>query len=386
MDGFVDSASLYELVNFFRTGNESPAWARQVSHELSTLFIASPRVHIMPGFRVDGTPSDAYGTLILQLQDRVGILEVGDATTAQALRRTRRWSSERASRIREVLDGMHEGTFHDGREDYASFTPWLTNFFEHNAVEHARRLEGTFNRILIPQLSKILDIPSRDLDRVWLLGCDAKFLRRPQLLDRTSSEPVQIMWDAVAAAALIRGRFHDGVAELARVQVIHHPVRSPVLKALGPTLDAYGGTRSQEFLAAILLNSALREKGLDARIAAWASSLEDVRRQVHQDNLDLTETSTLEQAERQAVDAARSIGIRRFSGRVTQGIELVAALGVGTVTSFTLSPWEGAATAMATSLASRVPQVQQVLSRPERASRKQLRLMAQARSGRLTRR
>ena len=386
MDGFVDSASLYEIVNYFRLGPDSNKWSVQVSHELGAIFIGAPLVHIMPGFEPDGAPSDVYGKLIYHLADKVKILEVAPDAQAIALRRTRQWTRNQPNKIRDTLQRLYAGTYNDQGEDYTPFLEWLTNFFEHNAIEHSIRLKGVFNRTLIPELSIILQIPKPDLERVWGMSCDTGYLRRVRSLERTSAEAVQIMWDACATAAMIRGRYHDSIAEISQVQVVHHPVRSPMLKKLhDPDGSFYQATDTQQILAAITLHAALREKDTDSRVASWVDSIGTTRLMVSQGRLDLAQKPTLELSERAAANAAREVGIAAHSKLMTEALELMTVLSVGAATSFTLTPWEGFAAAAAMATATRVPQVQRLIESPKHASRRKLRQLAKAPPGRLMR-
>jgi hypothetical protein len=386
MDGFVDSASLYEIVNFFRLGSDSNKWAMQVSKELSAIFIGAPRVHIMPGFEADGTPSDAYGQLVHRLADKVQIFKITPETQAVALRRTKRWSHNRSGQIYDTLQQLYAGTYSRHGEDYSPFLEWLTNFFEHNAIEHSLRLKGVFNRTLIPELSTILEVPRPDLEKVWAMSCDMEYLRRTQMLNRESREDIRIMWDACAVAAMLRGRYHDGIAELSDVQVVHHPVRSPMLKRLNEKSGTlYQATDAQQIFASIALNSALREKDIDSRVAAWVETIGTTRSMLAGGHLDLGQKPTLESAERAAVEAARKVGVAAHNKIVTEALEFLAVLSVGAATSFTLTPWEGFAAAAAMAGATRVPQVQRLIESPQRASRRKLRQLASAPPGRLTR-
>jgi hypothetical protein len=386
MDGFVDSASLYEIVNYLRLGAGSNKWAMQVSKEVSVLFIAAPRIHIMPGFEIDQAPSDTYGHLISRLADKVQILKIAPETQTVALRRTRRWSHDRSDRIRETLQNLYAGTYSNKGEDYSPFADWLGNFFEYNAVEHSLRLKGVFNRTLVPELSKILGVSQSDLSAVWAMSCDVQHLRQVKTLDRESSEDVRIMWDACAVSALLRGRYHDSVAELSDVQVFHHPVRSPVLKTLKESSDVfYQSTEAQQIFACIALNSALRERGTAARMASWVEIVGTARLMLASGELDLGQKPTLEAAERTAVEAARRVGIGAHNKIVSQALELLTILGVGAATSFTLTPWEGFAAATMTASATRIPRIQRLIEAPQHASRRKLRQLASAPPGRLTR-
>lgn len=386
MDGFVDSASLYEVVNYLRLGRNANGWAARVSHELGALFVGAPRIHIMPGFERDGAPSDTYGQMVASLTDRVQTFEVSAEVKVRALSRTRRWARRNSDKVRSMLANLHDGTYTDGQEDYAPFAEWLANFFRYNTVEHSSRLGGVFNKTLIPELSLILQVPKEDLTRIWHLSCDSDFLARNRFLDRNSGEALQIMWDACATAAMLRGRFHDGIAELSRVQVVHHPVRSPVLKKLAAgSAEIYQATDAQQFLSAILLNAALREKSTGARVATWSESVGVTRFLLAQGLLDLSPKPTLESAERAAVEAARRVGVPAYGNAVSQAVEFATLIGVGAATSFTLTPWEGFALAVVAGAAARVPQVQKVIEDSRRASRRKLRRLAAAPPGRLAR-
>jgi hypothetical protein len=386
MDGFVDSASLYEIVNYFRLGSNSNKWAMQVSKELGAIFIGAPRVHIMPGFEPHGLPSDDYGQLVYRLADKVRIFEVRPEVQLISLRRTKRWARDQSRKIYETLQQLYTGQYIDLSEDYSPFVEWLTNFFQHNSVEHTLRLKGVFNRTLIPELSLIMQVPRPDLEHVWLMSCDPWHLRQARTLDRAAREDVQIMWDACAVAAMLRGRYHDGIAELSHVQVVHHPVRSPMLKKLHTRPDTiYNATETQQLLATITLHAALREKGTESRVAAWVEIVGATRLLVARGSLDLAEKPTLELAERAAVEAARKVGIPAHGKLVSDALEFLAVLGVGAATSFALTPWEGFAAAAGTATATRIPQVQRVIEFPQRASRRKLRQLAKAPPGRLTR-
>jgi len=182
---------------------------------------------------------------------------------------------------------------------------------------------------------------------------------------------------------LLRGRYHDLVARSAGIQVMHHPVRAPMLPKLSeqdlPPVP-YELTNSERFMAQLLWASGFAERDADRRIRLWSDNVRLVRTAVLAEAIDLPHRTSETRALDTAVDAAR---IRAHSRLVDDAIDLLLAAGVGVLTSFVVNGWPVMLTTLASYVGSRKEQIGTRVAKQALDSNRRLKHLAET-PGRVT--
>jgi hypothetical protein len=141
---------------------------------------------------------------------------------------------------------------------------------------------------------------------------------------------------------LLRGRYHDLIAQEMGMQVLHHPVRTPALPDLpdGATSAVrYDVTNTERIMAHLLWGSGFAERNHNKRIQLWADNVRLVRMAVLTEAIDLPQRTSEDRAVETAVDAARRAGIRTHSKLIEDSADLAFAMGVGALSSFVVNGW-----------------------------------------------
>ncbi|AJT67438.1 hypothetical protein T261_5822 [Streptomyces lydicus] len=134
-----------------------------------------------------------------------------------------------------------------------------------------------------------------------------------------NSEEFQLLSDAFAASALVRGVAHDQQAQaLGGAQILHHPMRRSILSKLQeqPVSVVEIDPDPQRFLANAGLAYALTEKDLDRRIGAWVDFIAKIRSLANSREITLHgEALDEDSAKGIAVEALRRAGVTQWSRR-----------------------------------------------------------------------
>jgi hypothetical protein len=257
--GYIDSASVYEVVNLF--GHDSVAtsypWALENTLTVTTALITTD-IGITPGPGPSGVASEGYGLLCKHLASAIVRSSMPQGEAQQALEETKTWMRQNVSAL--------SSTFLQLMSDDTNFVRWLDWYISHNWIEHSRRLDGLYNEDLLSEIGLGLKQAN--------LGCSPNDLRK--VLDRsrtisvveewakkkTETEEFKIARAAFVISTLIRGHYHDLAAKKSRQFVRHHPFRpSTILPPLPNTVpyQLIAPNQVVHNLVVILVNSAFEE-------------------------------------------------------------------------------------------------------------------------------
>jgi hypothetical protein len=184
-------------------------------------------------------------------------------------------------------------------------------------------------------LAAVLEVSETNLCRVWQQSNDATSLR-------PADEIFDLVRSAHVLSILLRGRYHDLVAQEMGMQVLHHPVRAPVLPDLaevGAAPVLYEVTNTERVMAHLLWASGFAERGHSGLIRLWAENVRLVRMAVLAETVDLPQRASADRAVDTAVDAARRAGVRTHSKLFEHSIDLAVAMGLGVLSSFVVNGW-----------------------------------------------
>ena len=331
----IDSASLYQLLPSLQAGSSSVTeWGWHTSLEVTCSLLSVPTARISPSPSTSQAATGAYDRLNSLLYGIVDHRRPSSDTIASALARTRSWIRRDVRQIREYLAEL--------RSDEANFWPWLAWSIRNAWREHATRLDGLFNADFILQLGTVLEVPKNHLLKILEASKRPAVLRR--WVREQNGEDFKIARDAYVLSALFRGRFHDTVAELEGRQILHHPLRRPLLKKTPNSLQrSFGISAVETRLGHIVLGAAWKERGLKSRSQRWASNLLIVRNELANWSKKDFDTVSASAAENKAVEIAHRAGIKVEPKWVERVVDLAVGFGAGALTHFLFSGWIGSA-------------------------------------------
>ena len=378
--GFIDWASLTEVANGYAGPmRDAYRWSAVSSIQATCGIVHGRQFRVLPspGSRRLATkgPHDVLRTAVTDLVDSAQLpANTVDRTAAEVSH----WAQDNTTRLREIVDTC----LSNPDELYGprcGFDQWLTTALGANREATTLRVGGLFDLSLRTPLSAVLEVDEQELVRAWEHSSEAATLG-------TDSDLYGLVSRAHVLSILLRGRYHDLVARSAGIQVMHHPVRAPMLPELSdvdlPPVP-YELTNSERFMAQLLWASGFAERDADRRIRLWADNVRLVRTAVLAEVVDLPHRTSETRALDTAVDAARNAGVRAHSRLVDDAIDLLLAAGVGVLTSFVVNGWPDMLTTLASYVGSRKEQIGTRVAKQALDSNRRLKHLAET-PGRVT--
>lgn len=350
-EGYIDSASTYEIVTTLRLNRilEVYPWAYCTAIEVTALLINAEYLKLAPSPGTSGLASGPYGFLMEKLVGIVSHAKPTESIVALSCERTRCWASRNTDLVHNAIISL--------RADEKNFLKWLEHSIIYAWKEHSVRLGGLFNPEFIPHISKAIKRPADYLSEVWKLSCNINVL--DDFINRwPDTDEFKTMQDAYIASLLIRGCYHDYVAEGSKQDIVHHRVRQSVLSNLSsspliffPVLD------TQTILARAIVQGAFAESSHLGRIALWVENVEKARKAQLLGIIDLRKKLTLNIAKDAVKNAIKQADLRLHPKFVEEAIDTSIAMGVGLLTSFVLKEWISAGLSIGTYFFSRTKSI-----------------------------
>jgi hypothetical protein len=340
--GMMDNTCIYEVVEALSSNGPAKChlWAWKSAVEVTCVIVGSQHLRLAPSPTRDGLPSGQFGQLLLGLSEFVQTAEAAPAAAKSAKQATKRWLRDHPGRVAETYRVTARS---------AEFRAWLDWFTRNVWEEHASRLGGLFDPDFIPQMVPILELPRGDLEKLWHISNDSPAVAR--LARRQPDTPTfRSLQDAYVVSALIRGKYHDYVARKSGWQIMHHPLRATLLPAWGNRAgQEYPISGTEAYFANIILGSAYSHPRRN-RLNEWTTNVLAARCAWRAGIIDLRPKLTDDIALAAAVRAARQLDVPCHSRTLDRALEVAASLGVGGLSSFTLTGWESLAAAGGTAV------------------------------------
>lgn len=335
-EGFIDWASLTEVANAYRSDMRSIyRWSGVCSLEVTCGLVHGKQLKVLPSparrpMATKG-PHDVLRTAITEYVDSSQPLSAaGDRRVAEVIE----WAVESAAPLRELATlCMRDPDAVYGPR--CGFDEWLSTALGPNAEATGLRVGGLFDMTFSRPLAVILQVTEHELEQAWQASRNTTALNQQGgLFDLVKSVYV--------LSIMFRGRYHDLAARELGLQVLHHPVRAPALPAMLDIPDksaVYSITNSERYMAQLLWASGFTERKHEARIGLWAENVRLARMAIQIESIDVPQRSSEDRALETAVDAARRIGVRTHAKVLNECVELVLAIGTGTLSSFVINGW-----------------------------------------------
>ena len=316
---FIDSASAYEVILVLARQRPTDSYRTEWDQalEVTSLLISADQIKLSPSPRREGAASGAYGTFLNSLKGTISRIDLPDASTKTALRKTKHWANRNVDKLRRVLGSITGAHASPQACDPAS---WLEAHISHEWKEHVIRHGALFDKDFIPHLAGILEVSIDELERVRIESADPALVAE-LVKKRPDSDLFRLIRDAYVASSLLRGRYHNFAAEDSKVQILTHPIRDPILRngRNGESI-AIESSNTERYISSIALAGAFAEKKHQLRVSAWADNviaLRNARDQINLEPKDCDET-----AMEVAIDAAKKFGVRVHSRQLEKFLEV----------------------------------------------------------------
>ncbi len=221
----VDSASFTEVLLYLKDAQHS--WVEDTAIDFTTKLIFCEHVRFAPGVGAEGPLVGDYGHLVHLFGADLRRLKITDDERQLALNVTTAWLEDGDSRAiitRKVLSlvGNHNVQL------------WLNAHHNHVWLDMSERVGAVFNEPMIHPLSQILGASENEVAEVHRISARPQKLR--ELLENPSqvNDGLNLLNKAFLAAFLIRGKYHNDIAQRRNLQIYHHCVRAEMLEDRAP--------------------------------------------------------------------------------------------------------------------------------------------------------
>lgn len=362
--GYIDSATLFEVVAHARRSEFRHDWAARGAHAATVALLYTEHLHVPKSPIRSGDSEGPYRLLMEGVQTfGTSLTGTGGEASVLATSRTKEWAISNVTAIKGALQGLAGDK---------NFQAWLESEITWVWSEYARRMNGLFTLDFAKQLAPSLELTELDLVRLHERTIDPKYVY--DLSRRREGMDFSLLSHAYVGATLIRGRYYAELARLAKQQVLQHPIRtskqtSSLTEDLKkPTIYRFSCSLTETIFGAILVNSMFVETKVEERLALWLANVGEVRNALRDSNSDARRRlrsyeSRLPVARDIALSVAKNLNIRTHSKSFEAAIDLTLTGGVLAATSFYLQPWLGVAAGLTAHLASRRDAAQSLANR-----------------------
>lgn len=333
--GYIDLASISGVAGALTYDHFDnwPEWTLQSIVEVTSALCNDHNLQVAPGpGRV--TAAEGLNEKIILPLSAGGLVFSGEISALRQLEareKTRLWIKRNSDKV--------AGIFHDEVLANKNLEPWLERAISHFWVDHSRALGGLFNSEFIEELSPILKCDPSDLRAVWQKSCDLKQVEA-WAKGQPDSSDFKLAKDAYVLAVVLRGRFHDHIAEESHLAIMHHPLRRNSILPTRKEVHVYTPTNAEVFLTSVLLTSAMVEKRIESRIALWVENLLKARELVRTQAIDLSHKNSSTIARDHVVSVLKRYQFRTHSRAMALGLDNLSSI-VMSAFSFGLCQWFG---------------------------------------------
>ena len=338
---YIDNQTLAGVVIALDFGNPSKwsSWVVETALISTALLISVDDIRVSPTAQSQNAAVGAYvgvaghyETIGKSLIGTIRHYKPEKDITLQAAKTVSKWAHQNQTTIQCAHDLLIKDNNYGSWIDYEIKNGWTTASII---------LNGLVEENFISPIAAAANIP---LDNAKFVLKQSRDIKKIIEWSRANyrGEDKKIAEILFSMGALIRGRYHDRVAQLFGSSIMHHPLRENLLKRL-PTRGAktYHGTNCLEYLSKIVIASALTQSKTSDKIVVWADNISTLRKAIiHSKTINLPEDDiATDHALRLAIRIAQDCNIQTHSKIIDLVIEHSLGLGLGAGSSFLLSPW-----------------------------------------------
>lgn len=336
IDGFVDSASLYEVLLALSRSSPKDSfkleWDRAL--EVTAVFISTDQLKLPPSPQFEGSASGTYGIMMSGLREIITQISISPDIITNSLENTKKWAQRNNKNIQACLDRF-TGSNSDNLDVQSRL--WLESHIENEWMEHAARRGSLFENTFFRQISDVINAPKSELERIHSLCSDQKFLLSLVKTQKNTTD-FTLARNAFIVSTIFRGQYYKLIAKQTNRQILTNPIRdikqNSTLNQNSIKIDV---SNFERYMANIVLSSAFAEKSPNKRVALWVENISKMRNS--RGRIMLNNRITDEIARDDAIHEAKRFGIRVHSKLVENGLDATINLGCNIMTTFFLSPF-----------------------------------------------
>ena len=334
----VDSASLYEIVATMDLRGSAYGWARESAEALTTtlLRVSELRIAGSPGSSSHATGQ--YGILLKGIEEKLNNVRFVASGLPETIRARCRddaitWAKRNSELLRILLATL--------LDDERNFKPWLENAMRLAWNEHSSRLGGLFNEEFLGAIAEVLDVTEDEIEALFALSKSSRFLNQCQAVQVSSKTVTAYVIKAYVVSALIRGMFHQLMAEADGCQLTQHPFRAWAYRQTSGTADADGVRAEipvpdpQRMLSHLLLHDALLEEEASDRARKWVERVAKTTKAIKTIKPDLSPQHSVDKSVALAVEFGAKLDMiapKRWADRLVTTVQSLGVLTASTLT------------------------------------------------------
>lgn len=318
----IDTASCFEIFRVLsRPADANDSWAWKTARAVTSLLLFSDRL-LLPTPPTGVWFDPVYAMFRRQLADSVGSYTA--THSAASATRARRWAS--VDRLEPIIIETQ------GQDGYDAWLDWYIGTWP----DHVSRHGGIFDARFLVNIARAMGVMLKDARLLHERWSEPQAVERLVTAYRRGKmkDEVALLGLGWLIACLIRSRYYDALAEEAGLQVSHHPVRKFVFRDAHDHIAPFVTDRFENYLANIVLASALVEKRHNARVQLFAHNIRAIRnasRPVRVPRKTLLDDETALSA---AVEEARRLGITVYPRFLEHMVALSLSGAAATVVFF----------------------------------------------------
>jgi len=338
---FIDSQTLGGAVRALESGTPA-AWSLWNTQSILTstcVLISVPELRISPSARLHRGNLQAYagtsgnhGIIGTELASAIEAYAPDSAVTASASATVRKWALRHSGQIANTYRELADEPEYQAWIDYEASLGWKTATLIIN---------GVIDESFVAPVARILGLAEQEVRSVLLRSRNQEVVAA-WMAPHYVGEDKELAKQMFTVGALLRGRYHDRVAECSGTNIIHHPIRDIILKPINsPDSQVYSSSNALEYLSKILIAASLVERSEEARIRLWCRNVVLVRdRLIHARTITVPHEDIADDAAlKAAVRAAQDCEIHAHSTLLDRVVHHAVGLGAGAATSLLLDPW-----------------------------------------------
>ncbi len=378
--GWLDSASLTHVVQAYDIWPKEPSpggWL--VPRLVTSLLISTPHIGLAPGVASSKFVSKGPIGLItrhLQKSDIIAVPTLSEFERETGVEETKLIICENLPHIQAQYESFCQLASSD-------IERWMSWSIKSAWEEHAQNFGGLVDETFLKELAIILDIGVKELELLqrYTSRSDvvAAFVKK-----QPDCDEFKLTQKCFFLGYLIRGLFHDYLAQQNSNQVLHHPFRNFLLPDNQTKPMSFEQHTVEAYLTNIVLHSALLVRKPKARLVRWADNICLIRRLLRPENkqIDLLKDDP-STALSEAVRGAKLAGVEAHRPTLEKFINISSAIGIELATSFELSPYSAFGVGLGTYAAFRTKDIGTRVTKAIYTRQRRLARLAEAPPGRI---
>lgn len=309
-NNYIDSATIGGVLSIFRRDHieDTHPWARRTAMETTCALINDvEKLGLAP---YAGNRKYADSLLKYTMDKLVHIVSkpsIGEDDKRRAFERTSRFIENDISLFRDKYNQL--------KTDDKFFMPWLEDLKNNSWKDYANIYGGLIQERFLQDISLIMDIDMKDLQRIAHSCRDGNALEKVLKNGADVDENISIMKDGFALSVILSGIFHNFMAQEKNLKILLHPVRREFFQSADYNskykIDI---ARPTSFLSCIIIANAFNERRTEERIAVWSRYILKAREYLSSKELDPNlSLESRENAINRAIIYAKDIGIDKRS-------------------------------------------------------------------------